>query len=77
MLASLVFVVAPAQATFHLEKVSEVMLASSSGDVSVQFVECHGQYTGRVFYTAAPDTGPPLLPNRLGPTVGRLSFALR
>jgi hypothetical protein len=29
----------PAQATFHLEKVNEVMLASSSGDSSVQFVE--------------------------------------
>ena len=29
----------PAQATFHLEKVNEVMLASSGGDTSVQFVE--------------------------------------
>lgn len=30
---------APASATFHLNKVNEVMLASSSGDASVQFVE--------------------------------------
>src|SRR3954451_14915618 len=30
---------APAHATFHLEKVNEVMLASSSGDAGVQFVE--------------------------------------
>jgi hypothetical protein len=29
----------PAYATFHLNKVNEVMLASSSGDSSVQFVE--------------------------------------
>jgi hypothetical protein len=29
----------PSQATFHLEKVNEVMLASGSGDSSVQFVE--------------------------------------
>ncbi|HEU4978512.1 MAG TPA: hypothetical protein VFT42_06430 [Solirubrobacteraceae bacterium] len=29
----------PALATFHLEKVNEVMLASASGDASVQFVE--------------------------------------
>jgi hypothetical protein len=30
---------APALATFHLDKVNEVMLASSSGDSGVQFVE--------------------------------------
>src|SRR5712671_1615038 len=30
---------APALATFHLNKVNEVMLASSSGDSGVQFVE--------------------------------------
>src|SRR3954454_5862595 len=30
---------APAHATFHLEKVNEVMLASSGGDAGVQFVE--------------------------------------
>ena len=30
---------APAAATFHLNKVNEVMLASGSGDASVQFVE--------------------------------------
>jgi hypothetical protein len=30
---------APAQATFHLEKVNEVMLASKTGDAGVQFVE--------------------------------------
>jgi hypothetical protein len=30
---------APAYATFHLNKVNEVMLASSGGDASVQFVE--------------------------------------
>jgi hypothetical protein len=30
---------ASAQATFHLEKVNEVMLASSSGDTAAQFVE--------------------------------------
>jgi hypothetical protein len=30
---------APAQATFHLEKVNEVMLASGGGDAGVQFVE--------------------------------------
>ncbi|MFL5895446.1 MAG: hypothetical protein ACJ76Z_10065 [Thermoleophilaceae bacterium] len=30
---------APAHATFHLEKVNEVMLASAGGDPSVQFVE--------------------------------------
>src|SRR5438105_4292198 len=29
----------PAYATFHLEKVNEVMLASQTGDASVQFVE--------------------------------------
>ncbi len=35
----LVGAVAPAQATFHLEKVNEVMLASSGQDPNVQFVE--------------------------------------
>jgi hypothetical protein len=30
---------APAHATFHLEKINEVMLASSTGDGGVQFVE--------------------------------------
>jgi hypothetical protein len=44
MLASLVLggmgvLAAPALATFHLEKVNEVMLGSSSGDSGVQFVE--------------------------------------
>ena len=38
-LASLVSLAAPAEATFHLNKVNEVMLASGSGDASVQFVE--------------------------------------
>jgi hypothetical protein len=38
-LAGLAFTAAPAFATFHLEMVNEVMLASSSGDSSVQFVE--------------------------------------
>src|SRR5437764_13919821 len=33
------FAAAPAFATFHLNMVNEVMLASSSGDSSVQFVE--------------------------------------
>jgi hypothetical protein len=37
--AGLAIWVAPAQATFHLEKVNEVMLASAGGDSSVQFVE--------------------------------------
>jgi hypothetical protein len=41
LLASLALAVlaAPAAATFHLNKVNEVMLASSSGDSGVQFVE--------------------------------------
>jgi hypothetical protein len=39
LLASLVLLVAPAQATYHLTKVNEMMLASSSGDAGVQFVE--------------------------------------
>ena len=44
MLASLAMgglgvLAAPASATFHLEKVNEVMLASSGGDSGVQFVE--------------------------------------
>src|ERR1700716_4118770 len=41
LLASLALAVlaAPAAATFHLNKVNEVMLASSSGDAVVQFVE--------------------------------------
>jgi hypothetical protein len=38
-LGGLGVVAAPAQATFHLERVNEVMLASSSGDSSVRFVE--------------------------------------
>lgn len=38
-LAGLGVQAAPASATFHLNKVNEVMLASSSGDASVQFVE--------------------------------------
>jgi hypothetical protein len=38
-LGSLGALAAPAQATFHLERVNEVMLASGSGDSSVRFVE--------------------------------------
>jgi len=38
-LGSLGVLAAPAQATFHLERVNEVMLASGSGDSSVRFVE--------------------------------------
>ena len=38
-LGGLAMLAAPAQATFHLNKVNEVMLASSAGDASVQFVE--------------------------------------
>ena len=38
-LASLLLLAAPALATYHLNMVNEVMLASSSGDSSVQFVE--------------------------------------
>jgi hypothetical protein len=38
-LAGLGVLAAPALATFHLNKVNEVMLASSSGDSGVQFVE--------------------------------------
>src|SRR3954468_12058822 len=38
-LAGLALLAAPAQATFHLEMVNEVMLASSGGDTGVQFVE--------------------------------------
>jgi hypothetical protein len=37
--AGMALAAAPAQATFHLEKVNEVMLASSTGNASVQFVE--------------------------------------
>lgn len=39
LLAGMGVLAAPASATFHLNKVNEVMLASSSGDASVQFVE--------------------------------------
>jgi len=38
-LASMMFVVAPAEATYHLNMVNEVMLASGGGDSGVQFVE--------------------------------------
>jgi hypothetical protein len=38
-LAVTLLVAAPAQATYHLNMVNEVMLASSSGDSSAQFVE--------------------------------------
>jgi hypothetical protein len=38
-LAGMAVLAAPALATFHLNKVNEVMLASSSGDSGVQFVE--------------------------------------
>src|SRR4051794_30606460 len=38
-LAGFALAAEPALATFHLEKVNEVMLASGSGDASVQFVE--------------------------------------
>lgn len=37
--ASLAVLAAPAQATFHLNRINEVMLAASGGDASVQFVE--------------------------------------
>jgi hypothetical protein len=39
LVAGLALPVASAQATFHLDKVNEVMLASAAGDSSVQFVE--------------------------------------
>jgi hypothetical protein len=39
LLAGLALPVASAEATFHLEKVNEVMLASAGGDASVQLVE--------------------------------------
>ena len=39
LVAGLGIPVATAQATFHLEQVNEVMLASASGDSSTQFVE--------------------------------------
>jgi hypothetical protein len=39
LLVGLAMPVTSAQATFHLEKVNEVMLASASGDSTVQFVE--------------------------------------
>jgi hypothetical protein len=38
-LGGLAALAAPAQATFHLNKVNEVMLASSGGDATLQFVE--------------------------------------
>lgn len=38
-LAVMAMLAAPASATFHLNKVNEVMLASSGADASVQFVE--------------------------------------
>ena len=38
-LGSLTVLAAPAQATYHLNLVNEVMLASGSGDATVQFVE--------------------------------------
>jgi hypothetical protein len=37
--AGVLVLAAPALATFHLEKVNEVMLASATGDATVQFVE--------------------------------------
>jgi hypothetical protein len=39
LLGGLGLTAAPAQATFHLEKVNEVMLASAAGDAGIQFVE--------------------------------------
>ena len=39
LLGSMLLLAGPAQATYHLNKVNEVMLASGSGDGSVQFVE--------------------------------------
>ena len=39
VLGALAALAGPAHATFHLNKVNEVMLASSAGDASVQFVE--------------------------------------
>jgi hypothetical protein len=39
LMAGLALPVASAQATFHLEKVNELMLASAGGDSGVQFVE--------------------------------------
>jgi hypothetical protein len=47
---------APASATFHLNKVNEVLLASSSGDASVQFVEFLNQ--GDSSETYPPTFGP-------------------
>src|SRR4051812_4791936 len=38
-LAGMALLAVPAHATFHLEKVNEVMLASGAGDAGVQFVE--------------------------------------
>jgi hypothetical protein len=39
LLGSMMLLAAPAQATYHLNMVNEVLLASSGGDSSVQFVE--------------------------------------
>ncbi len=38
-LASMMSLAGPAEATYHLNMVNEVMLASSGGDSGVQFVE--------------------------------------
>jgi hypothetical protein len=37
---------------------------------------CPGRYRGRVYYATAATSGPPLLPNFSGPTVGRFTFRL-
>lgn len=57
VLGALVALPAVAQASFHQQKVNEVMLASASGDSSVQFVE---------FFDPAPEPFPSFLgPYRL------------
>ncbi|MEA2374074.1 MAG: hypothetical protein QOD53_537 [Thermoleophilaceae bacterium] len=43
LFAILALPIASAQATFHLEKVNEVVLASSGGDLSAQFLELYDQ----------------------------------
>jgi hypothetical protein len=51
VLGSLLVLAAPAQATYHLNKVNEVMLSSHSGDASVQFVEFLDKGGGEELFT--------------------------
>ena len=41
LIATVLALPAAAQATFHLQKVNEVMLASATGDSNVRFVELY------------------------------------